>query len=46
MNNSDKIELIKSVLNKRREILDKVLKNRKNPYYKGKEMDINKQLIY
>lgn len=37
MNNYDKIELIKLVLNKRREILDKVLKNGKNPYYEGKK---------
>lgn len=36
MNDSDKIELIKLVLNKRKKILDKVLKNGENPYYEGK----------
>lgn len=36
MNDSDKIELVKLVLNKRKEILDKVLKNEENPYYEGK----------
>ena len=36
MKDAEKIELIKSVLNKRKEILDRIVNKGPNPYYEGK----------